>query len=477
MTPLRRLLTASFCAAALLPAAAGCLVGPDYKKPAPVAQPPGWGWKFAEPRDQAVKGDWWTLFRDPRLDELESQATAANQTLRVAVAHVDQSRAAAGLSKSRFFPQLSFDPSVSVFHSQLNHVPSQLSATNYAIPLDLGYEVDLWGRVRRSFEAAQASAQASVADYYQVLLTLHGDVATDYFLLRQLDDQLTISQRTYALRQKTVNIVAERFHAGMAPELDLQRANTELSQTQTLLTEIQRQRTNLQDALALLCGQPAPTFHIAPASLPTTLPSVPVALPSQLLERRPDIANAERRMAAANAQIGVAKAAYFPAVSITGTAGYASFHPGTLLDWDSHFYSVGPSVSLPLFNGGRLKAGAESAAADYHAACAAYQQQVLAAFKDVSDALNDLSGYNQEVTSAAATVASARRAASSSSERYRDGLINYLDVIEAQRTELQTELQASQISASRLISTVHLLKALGGGFDQQSVPDPPKQGG
>lgn len=471
----RRLFVAPLCAALLT--VAGCLVGPDYKRPEPVANPPGWGWKFAEPRDEAIKGDWWKHFGDPQLDRLEAQATAANQTLRVAVAHVDQARAAAGLTKSRFFPQLSFDPSINVFHTQLNHVPSNLNATNYAIPLDLSYEVDLWGRVRRSFESAQANAQASVADYYQVLLTLHGDVATNYFLLRQLDDQLVITQRTYALRQKTVKIVDERHRAGMAPDLDVQRASTELSQTQTLLTDIQRQRTNLQDALALLCGQAAPSFQIASGSLPKAHPDVPVALPSALLERRPDIAAAERHMVATNAQIGAAKAAYFPAVSLTANAGYATFHPGNLLDWDSHFYSIGPNVSLPLFNGGRLKSNEESAVADYHAACGTYQQQVLAAFKDVSDALNDLDGYTKESTSSSAAVASAQRAADSAAQRYRRGLVNYLDVIEAQRTELQAELSSTQISAQRLISTVHLFKSLGGGFDQQSVSDLPKQGG
>ena len=453
---------------ALLPLLlASCISGPDYHKPE-VISPPGWGWKLAEPHDQVIKDDWWQLFNDPLLNKLETQATAASPLLQTAVARVDQARAQAGIASSRFFPQLAFDPSVSRFHTQKNHVPSNLTATATTLPLDLSYEVDLWGKIRRSLEAAHAQAESNVASYYQVLLTLHGDVASNYFLLRQLDTQITLLEWTQDLRQRGTLIVEERFHAGMAPELDLDRARTEFAQTKTLVIETQRQRAHLQDAIALLCGQPAPSFHIAPGALPESLPKIPSGLPSQLLERRPDVAEAERKMAAANAQIGVAKAAFFPALSLTGNAGYSSFHTSSLLDWQSQLFQIGPSVALPILNGSRIKAGVQEARAAYQAACGNYQRQVLTAFKDVSDALVDLDSYHQQAATEGEALTSAKRAAGSSRERYGQGLVNYLDVLDAERTQLQTELQTTQILASRLIATIHLVKALGGGFDQRA---------
>lgn len=447
---------------------AGCVTGPDYHKPA-VVVPPAWGWKVAEPADAAIKGDWWSEYHDPVLNSLEAQATATNQTLQVAMARVDQSRAVARISASRFSPQLSFDPSVVSFHTQLNHVPSELTATAYTIPLDLSYEIDLWGKIRRAFESAHAEAEASVADYYNILLTLHGDVAVDYFLLRQLDTQIDLLKQTLQLREKSVQIITERFQGGLAPELDVERAQTDRSQTKTLLLEAQRQRADLQNSLALLCGQPAAMFSIEPAKFDDSLPVVPVGLPSAWLERRPDIAAAERRMAAANAQIGVAKAAFFPAITLTGDAGYSSFHASSLLDWESQFFQIGPGVTFPILNGGRLKAGVREAQATYQATCANYRQQVLAAFKDVADSLVDIDSYRQQGDTETDALTSANRAANSARERYDQGLVNYLDVLDAQRTQLQIQSQAIQIRASQLIAMVHLVKALGGGFGQNNL--------
>lgn len=448
--------------------AGGCLVGPDYKKPEPAFTVPA-NWKLAQPSDDRLRADWWKLFKDPKLDELEAEATKANQTLKVAVSRVDQSRAVSRISDSRFFPQLSFDPSAVAFHTQQNHVPSLLSSGNYTMPLDLSYEVDLWGKVRRAFESARAQTEASMADYYNVLLTLHGDVAVNYFLLRQLDAQIELLQQTVALREKSVRIINERFQAGMAAEVDVDRARTELETTKTSVLEAKRQRSDLQNALALLCGKPADSFEISPGTLTDNIPSVPVGLPSALLERRPDIAEAERKMAAANAQIGVAKAAFFPAIALTGSAGYSSFHASSLLDWQSQFFQVGPSAALPLLNGGRLKAGLKEARANYDATCATYQQQVLSAFKDVSDSLVDMDSYSQQAVTETAAVTSANRASKSSRERYREGLVNYLDVLDSDRTQLQTQSQLIHIRALQLVSTVHLIKALGGGFQQQAL--------
>ncbi|HEY4415168.1 MAG TPA: efflux transporter outer membrane subunit [Verrucomicrobiae bacterium] len=444
---------------------AGCAVGPDYKRPAVIVPP---AWKLAGPQDQAIKGDWWRLFHDPVLNQLESQATASNQLLQVAIARVDQARALARSSTSKFFPQISFDPSINSFHTQLNHVPSELTATAYTTPLDLSYEVDLWGKVRRAFESAHAAAEANVADYYNVLLTLHGDVAVNYFLLRQLDAQIALLQQTLALRQKSVQIIGERFQAGMAADFDVDRARTELALTQTQVLETQRRRDARQNAVALLCGQPTETFQIKTEARQEMLPAIPVGLPSELLERRPDVAEAERKMAAANAQIGVAKAAFFPAVTLTGGAGYSSFNATSLLNWESQLFQIGPAVTFPIFNGGRLKSELKAARANYQAAAASYQQQVLVAFKEVSDALVDLNSYAQQAVSETAAVTAANQAADSSRERYRQGLSNYLDVLEAERTQLQTQSQFLQIHALQFVATVHLVKALGGGFEQKA---------
>ncbi|HEY3763340.1 MAG TPA: efflux transporter outer membrane subunit [Verrucomicrobiae bacterium] len=445
----------------------GCVVGPDYKRPA-VAIPPTWGWKLAEPGDEKIKGNWWEGFQDPVLNGLETEATTTNQLIQAAMARVEQSRAVARMSASAFSPQLDFDPSITSFHTELNHVPSELTATSYTMPLDLSYEVDLWGKIRRAFQAAHADAQASTADYYNVLLMIHGDVAVNYFLLRQLDTQIQLWQRTVELRQKSVDIVTERYQGGLAAELDVERAKTELDQVRTQWTEAQRQRDDLQNALALLCGQPAPSFQIKPASFNEVLPSIPVELPSSLLERRPDIAEAERKMMAANAQIGVAKAAFFPAISLTGDAGYSSFHVSTLFDWESQLFQIGPSATMPLLNGGRLRAGLREARAEYEATCAGYRQQVLAAFKDVSDSMVDVKGYRQEASTEAAALADANRAADSARERYQQGLVNYLEVLDAEQTQLEVNSQSIRIEALQLVASVHLIKALGGGFAEDS---------
>jgi multidrug efflux system outer membrane protein len=458
----------TFFACAFLICVAGCKVGPDYQRP-PAPTPPAWGWKTAEPNDEAIQSDWWELFQDPILNQLETQATGQNRQIQAALARIEQSRAIARITDSRFFPQLSFDPSVMNFHTQQDAVPSALSATDYTLPLDFSYEIDLWGKIRRSFESARAQAQATVADYYNLLLTLHGDVAINYFLLRQLDAQIALVNETLKLQTNTVCIADERFHAGLATELDWDRARAELAQTQTLKAGMQRQRNNLQDAIAVLCGQPSAGFKISPGPLDDVLPAIPVGLPSKLLERRPDIAEAERKMAAANAQIGVAKAAFFPAVSLTGDAGYSSFHVISLLDWESRMFRVGPAVTMPILNGGRLRSELRGARADYQAACASYQQQVLVAFKDVSDSLADLDGYGQQNLSQTEAVNEANRAATLAGERYKSGLINYLDVLDSQRTQLQARIQITQIQALQRVATVRLVKALGGGFEQDTT--------
>ena len=427
--------------------------------------PASYGWKIATPSDDKIKGDWWKSFHDPVLDDLEVQATAANPRLREAMARVDQSRATARIDQSQFFPQVSLDPSVQRMHTSPAQVPPLFTGTVYTTPLDLSYEIDIWGRVRRSFESAQAEAEATVADYNTVLLSLHGDVAVNYFLLRQMDAETEILQRTLQLRQKSVDILEERFRGGLVTGSDVDRARTERELTQTQVYEAQRQRTNLQDALALLCGKIAPSFRIAPGTAVGKVPSVPLGLPASLLERRPDIAAAERRMAAANARIGVAYAAFFPAVSLTGEAGYSSLTAASMLNWENRLFQVGPEVALPIFTGGRTVAGVKEARAEYNATCAEYRQTVLVGFRDVSDAVNDLQSYKLETGSLDRAVKAAEATTDTSNRSFTQGLVNYLNVVDSERVQLEAETQRVQVMALERVATVHLYKALGGGFE------------
>ena len=399
------------------------------------------------------------------LDGLEAQAIASNQSLREAFARFDQARAVARVSAADLLPTVKADPSAVRFRTPPTQVPPEYTATIISTPLDLSYEIDLWGRVRRSFEEARANAQAGASEYTNVLLGLNGDVAADYFLLRQLDASIVILQNTAKLRDKEAEITGQQFHAGLAPELDFNRAKTEQAQTQIDLADTQRRRADMQDALALLCGQVSATFHIAPAAPGAVIPAVPVGLPSDLLERRPDVAEAERRMQAANARIGVAYAAFFPAISITGEAGYSAFQASMLLNWESRLFEIGPEVSLPILNGGRTEAGVQEARAGYNASCADYRQEVLTAFRDVTDAMNDLDGYAREAAAEQDALTAADKTLDLAQRSYGNGLSNYLEVVDAERTALQIQLQSTQILAQRQIATVHLIKALGGGFD------------
>ncbi len=456
----------------LLPA---CAVGPKYKKPEVADLTPSeWQWKRGEPADEIPKGEWWRVFHDAVLDDLESKAVAQNQNLRAAVARVDEARAAARLTRAQFFPTLSLDPSMNRQRTT-GHLPTPIpfkvppaTFDTFSAPLDLSYEIDLWGRVRRSFEAARAQAQSSISDYQNALLTLTGDVAINYFLLRSLDTELTVLRRTIELRQDSVRILSARFDAGAIPEIDLARARTELATAREDLADTTRQRVETLHALALLCGRPATAFEIAERNTEVRLPSVPPGLPSSVLERRPDIARAERAIAAKNAQIGVAEAAYFPVVRLTGQAGFLSAEAGQLFSWDSRVWSIGPSVSLPLFNGGRTAADVRQAKASYQEALAAYRQTVLTAFKEVEDSLAQIALWGNQASALEQALQSARRVAELAHARYDAGTISYLEVVDAERERLQQERQQSLLEGQRFAATVRLIKALGGGWQGSS---------
>ena len=449
-----------------------CAVGPDYKRPDMASiTPPDWRWKIAEPRDEAPKGEWWKIFHDAVLDELENFAIMGNQDLRAAVARVDAARATARISRSDFFPALSLDPLAKRERTSGNlptPIPIYIPAAHvntFSVPFDLSYEVDLWGRVRRSFESAHAQAQASVADYRNVLLALTADVATNYFLFRSLEAEIAVLQRTVALRSETVRILQGRFDSGAIPGIDLAQAKTEVASAKADLADAARRRAETVDALALLCGKPASSFKVAPGAGKIDPPVVPVGLPSSLLERRPDIARVERNLQSKNAQIGVAKAAYFPVLQLTGQIGYLSTEVSSLFTEASSVWSIAPSLRLPLFNAGRTAAGVEKAVASYEEARAQYQQTVLTAFKEVEDSLAQIVLQNEQANALREAAANAERVVTMARGRYEAGSTNYLEVVDTERTTIQYELRLAQLDARRFAATVRLIKALGGGWE------------
>jgi len=366
---------------------AGCAVGPDYQQP-PVEIPKNW--KEAAPRDAEGRARWWEIFESPELNTLEAQALVANQTLKGAVARVEEARSVARISAADFYPTLTFDPTASRQDFSANRLLSLPQTTNpgrfasnlYTVPLDLSYEVDVWGRVRRSYEAATDEAKASAADYQTVLLTLTSDVAQNYFLLRSLDAEIELLKRTVQLRKEALDLVRYRFEGGVANHLELSQAETDLATTEAQAIALEQRRAQLEDALAVLLGKPASEFSMPREPLGVPPPAIPAGLPSDLLERRPDVAQAERLMAASNARIGVAKAAFFPAIQLTGSAGFQSTDLASLFTWESRMWSIGSGLFTPIFEGGRIRANYEATKARYEEAVAQYRQQVLLAFRD-----------------------------------------------------------------------------------------------
>ncbi len=483
MMPGDRLLMALTAGAVL----AGCAVGPTYRRPS-VATPALWKsstpsaparWKEAAPQDTRTRGAWWEAFEDKGLDVLAVQAVHANQTLEAALARVEQARAAARISRAALAPTVEANPSYTKFRRSLSSIGSSgrsIESETVDVPFDLSYEVDLWGKVRRAFQEARADAQASAAAYETALLTLSGEVARNYFLLRALDAETDVLRQTVQLRQEALELVRQRFEAGIVGELDVARVRTELASAEADAVDVNRRRAELENALAVLIGKPAPEFVLAPSPLVEDPPAIPPGLPSAMLERRPDVAEAERAMAAANARIGVAQAAAFPVVRLTGSGGFESAEVDSLFEWDSRVWSLGPSVSVPLFAGGRNVANVQSARAAYDEAVADYRQRVLVAFQEVEDALANLRLLAEQADAQSRVLAAARDAAAISMARYRQGLISFLDVVDSERARLEAERGAAQLRGRRMASTVLLIKALGGGWDEPRAADAAAEG-
>jgi multidrug efflux system outer membrane protein len=452
----------------------GCTLGPDYQRPevkVPTAYREEAPWKEATPADTLDKGAWWRIYGDPVLGGLQELALAANQDLKAAVARVDQARALARISETGLYPRLDLDPSVQRGRSAADLSGGvSVTRTTLRLPLDLGYEIDLWGRVRRSVEASTALYEASQAEMQNVLLTLQTDVTRNYFNLRILDAQLDLLRRTIELRSRNLQLVTSLFNNGQVGRLDVVTAETELANAQAETAALKRQRTATEHALAVLVGEPAASFNLPlpPPNLEVRPPKIAAGLPSALLERRPDIAAAERQMIAANARIGMAKAAFFPAVSLTGSAGYASEELSRLFEWDNRIWSLGPFVTLPVFDAGSNRAKLAQAEAAWQESVARYRQQVLIAFREVEDALADIRILAEQAEAQQRALTSARQAAELSGKRYRAGLVSYLEVVVSERTALAIELLTNQVLEQRFQASVSLIKALGGGWQDPS---------
>lgn len=466
-------------AAATICFAASCRpVGPNYHRPdAPTAT--AWKteapWREAAPGDQISKGEWWAAFGDSQLDSLEKQALDANQTLKGAMARLDQARAQARISISALFPQASAGPSIQRQREAGNRPfvttpgAGSISSNIFTIPFSVTWEPDIFGRIRRNIEASQASYQAAGADLANLRLSVTAELAADYFNARQLDAQIGVLNRTVESFEKGLQLVQSRERGGVASGLDVAQEQALLDTTRTQAILLKQQRAQFENAIATLTGQPAPNFKLPSVEMATKAPEVPLGVPSDLLERRPDVAEAERQMAAANAQIGVAQAAYYPSFPLTLSGGLESGAISSLASSSSTFWAAGVSAIEDIFTGGARRAQVQFNEAGYQNSVANYRQTVLTAMQEVEDALAGLAVIDEAVKTQAAAVSDSRKALEIATNRYTGGLVSYLDVVSAQQTLLSNENLAAQLDGQRLVTSVLLIKALGGGWDASSI--------
>lgn len=464
---------------------AGCTVGPNYKRPTAPAPPafkelapppsiPNGTWKQAQPSDQALRGKWWEIYSDPQLNALEEKAALSNQSLKAATEQYFSARAAIQVYRANYFPTLTAGTSVARQHLSENRptaVPGAVSQYNdFALAGQASWEPDLWGQVRRSVESARATAQASAADLANVELSIRSELAQDYFELRGLDLQKQLLDNTVTSYADYLKLTQARFKGGVATDSDVALAETQLKSTQAQAIDVGVARAQYEHAIATLIGEPASSFSLAQAPLKLSLPEVPTGLPSELLERRPDIAGMERRADAANAQIGIAISAYYPNVTLTGTGGFESRNPGAWIQGPSALWSLGASASELLFDAGRRHAVTEEARDNYETTVANYRQSVLSAFQEVEDNLAALRILNEEAVTQADAVAAAQRSLQVSTTRYKEGLVDYLEVLTAQTALLTNQRTQADITTRQFAANVLLIKALGGGWDTSQLP-------
>lgn len=455
---------------------AACAAGPDYVRPkveAPAAYKELQGWRAAAPSDAAPKGEWWTMFADPELERLIERIDISNQNIRIAEARLRQARAAGDQARSALFPALNANASATRTKSpSLPNAPSFATGAvnNYSASLNASWEPDFWGGVRRSVEAGEAGFQASAADLENARLSARATLAQNYFALRVADVTRQTLEDTVAAFAKTLQLTRNRYEAGVAARVDVVQAEVQLKSTQAQLIDVGVQRAQLEHAIALQLGLAPAQFSLARAPLAATMPAIPVGLPSELLERRPDVAAAERRTAAANANIGVAQAAFFPTVTLTAAGGSRTTTLGDILTAPTRFWSLGAALAQPLFDAGLRSAQKAQAVAVYDEQVATYRQTVLTGFQEVEDNLAALRILEEEAVLQDEVVKGARQAVDLTTNQYQAGVVSYLNVVTAQTTLLANERAAASILGQRLAASVALIRALGGGWNAGVLP-------
>jgi NodT family efflux transporter outer membrane factor (OMF) lipoprotein len=460
----------------------GCVVGPKYHAPA-VQAPPAYkevgDWKPAQPNDKNLGGTWWTIFQDPQLDALEQRIAVGNQNLKAAEAQYRQARAVLRYYRADYYPTVTAGLSATRTRTSANRPPPNsifngITYNDFVLPFDVSYQADVWGRVRRNVESYREQAQASAADLATVNLSLHADLAVDYFQARSLDAEEQLLNSTVTQYEQALELTESRFQGGIASEVEVQQAKTILQTTRAAAIDVGVLRAQYEHAVAILIGKPPEEFSLPPLALTAPPPHVPISVPSELLERRPDIAAEERLVASANAQIGVAKAAYYPLINLSASGGFESSVITTLVNGPSGLWSIGLSAVGTVFDVGRRRSLNDQARAAYDYQVAAYRENVLTGFQQVEDNLAAVRILENEAKVQDEAVAAAQRSLELSTTRYKGGVTSYLEVITAQNAALADEVTAVNILGRRMASTVLLIQALGGGWDRSSLPERPE---
>ena len=458
---------------------AACTVGPDYVRPTavenmPAAYKESAGWKVATPQDGTITDRWWELYQDPVLNSLVEQVSISNLNIAAAEARFRQARALVQGAKAGYYPSLTAGALATRsqrYGESRNSNSGGTTTSNYQLPVDLAWELDLWGRIRRGVEASQAGAQASAADLAAITLSCQAELAGDYLQLRVLDMQKQLFTDTATRYRKFLGLTSDRYEAGLVGKTDLLQAETQLRSTEAEVIDIGIERARLEHAIALLIGKPPAAFSLAPTDSVTAMPLIPSGLPSELLERRPDIASSERQMAAANARIGMAKAAYYPTIRLSAATGFEAASLASWFNWSSRFWAVGAAASASLFDGGQREALSDQARAAYDETVATYRETVLTAFQEVEDNLAALRLLDEEASVQAQAVESAEQVVKITTNQYQVGTVAYLNVLTAQTTALASERTSLGIAGRKLAASVLLVKALGGGW-RQNAPVP-----